>query len=136
MILNSIWLQKTPLLQVIDDLSGALFRCHILCCDRNFGVHRYLVGIIDSRKSFDLPAASFGIETFDIPLFTYFQGGIHKYLDKLVFANHFAGFVAGFFVGADGCTDHSPGMAGNFSRYKTDPQDIGIAVFLAETQSF
>ena len=79
--------------------------------------------------------AGFGVQAFHVALFANFDGSIHINFDE-VFTDKFSGFFAGRTVGTDGGAHHRAAVAGDFTSHKTDTDDVGIAVFLAEAKTF
>ena len=98
-------------------------------------VERLFVGVVDAGEAFDLAAASFRIHSFGITPFAYLDGGVDEDFDEIV-SCHLTRFVARLAEGADGSADHGAVMAGDLTSDEADAQDVGVAVFLAETEAF
>jgi len=74
------------------------------------------------------------VHPFGIALFANLQRSIHENLNKTVLSNHAPTFVTRLPVRAHCCADHHAMMADNLGGYKTNPQDVSIAIFLTEPQ--
>ena len=106
-----------------------------LCLQPNLRIERLLVGVIYPGKTFDLSAPCFGVQTLDIALFANFDRSVHEDFNETIFSDHTATFVARCPVRAHRRADYRTMVPDNFGRYETDPKNVRIPVFLAESQA-
>src|SRR4051794_40664544 len=55
-----------PLDQLVDDRVGALLDRELAGVDRDLGVERRLVGVVDAGEPLDLAGAGLGVEALDV----------------------------------------------------------------------
>ena len=101
---------------------------------RDLGVHRRLVGIVDAGEALDLAAAGLGVHSLGVALLAHLERRVDEHLDELIGAHHVAHIVAGRPVRADGGADDHAAVADDLRRHEADAADVDVPVFLAETQ--
>src|SRR5690606_32040137 len=114
------------------------FRRRAVPFQGDLGVDWRLVGIIHTGEPHWLTRlhrlARFRIQSLDIALFTDLYGRVHVHRNEIL-ADHLASLIARGPIGTDRGADHSSARADDLTRNEANPQDIRIAVFLAEAQA-
>lgn len=100
----------------------------------NFRIERGFIRVINARKSFDLTAPRFGVKSFDIASFAYWERRMDVNLDEVL--RGVANFIAHRSVGTDHRHDRNHAVATEEVRNIADASHIGIAVFATEAQAF
>src|SRR5215471_3648693 len=125
---------KTLLEQVLQNAPSILFGRMGHGIEPDLWGLRGFIGVVNPRKTLDLPTAGLGIHALSIPGLAYLQRRIHKDLNEVVGANHGADVMAGSPVRTHRGADHHPAMPDNLRSDKPDAVDIGVPVRFAVAQ--
>src|SRR6266404_5047088 len=96
---------------------------------------RDFVGITDPSEVGDFPSSGFRIHALSIALLANRQRSIHKDFYEVLLAHHVSNVVSGCAIGAHRRANYCPAMADNLRCDESDPSNVNITIFLAESQT-
>src|ERR1051325_2933407 len=104
--------------------------------ERELGIRRWLVWIVDPGKAFDLAFTRERVHALRIAILAYLERRIDKDLAKTIAANHRATLIARRTVRTDRGANHCATVSHNFRGDETDATNVRLAIFFAEAESF
>src|ERR1043165_968884 len=118
--------------EVGEDPFGVLLGGVAEGVERDLGVERRLVRVVDAREVLDLPLARAPVHALHVAPLTLLERRVNEDLYEEVCPDQEAAFVAGRAVRADGGADDRPAVPYYLRSDEADATDVRVAVFLAE----
>jgi hypothetical protein len=76
-VVGGLTANKAPIEKVMENQAGIFFG-RVCALQGNLPMQRRLVGVINTGKTRDFPAACLGVHPLGVPLLTHLQGGFHE----------------------------------------------------------
>ena len=117
-----------------DEFDGGVFDGEGLGIQGEVWAHGGLEGAGFSGEVFDLAAGGFGVEAFDVALFTGFVGGFYVNFKKVFLSENASGEIAELALWGDGGDENDGAVVDkNFGHFR-DAADVLKTVFIGEAE--
>merc|ERR1712038_1991696 len=121
--------------QIVHHLVHSLRHAQIASLDTNLRVLRFLIGIIHSSHSLNDSLSRLGVQSLLVPLLAQIQRGCHVDLhESTLRLARFPHKVPAHFIGRNGRGNGQSTRSSHQTGNETNPFDVEVAVFLAESQ--
>ncbi|KPL66423.1 hypothetical protein AO065_18450 [Pseudomonas viridiflava] len=120
--------------EILHQAGSCVRKTFLKRVNRNMGRHGGFVSRIYAGEILDQALTRFAIQTFRVAAFTFGQGRINEYFDKVVLADNFSGQFTVTKKRRDKCTNRDyPGIYKQFGDF-CDTSDIFFTILVGETK--